>query len=109
VRSGQRWSGKPAVAAADLAPVRAHNRFKPARTLQSSFGGSDSPMSVRDLFLGCIKAYNAKDVCAMLTFFDEACMFESISDGKVTLRTEGGTCELWASTGLVLPDSFERP
>ena len=48
-------------------------------------------MSARDLILGYIKAYNAKDVSAMLTFFDDACVFENISGGKVTVRTEGKT------------------
>jgi hypothetical protein len=46
-------------------------------------------MSATNLFLGYIKAYNDKDVSAMLTFFDEACVFENISGGKVTVRTEG--------------------
>ena len=46
-------------------------------------------MSARDLFLGYIRAYNAKDVSAMLAFFDEACVFENISAGKVTVRTQG--------------------
>ena len=46
-------------------------------------------MSARNLFLGYIKAYNAKDVSGMLTFFDDACVFENISGGKVTVRTEG--------------------
>jgi hypothetical protein len=46
-------------------------------------------MSGKDLFLGYIKAYNAKDVSGMLIFFDEACVFENISGGKVTVRTEG--------------------
>jgi hypothetical protein len=46
-------------------------------------------MSAKDLFLGYIRAYNAKDVSAMLTFFDEGCVFENVSGGKVTVRTEG--------------------
>jgi steroid delta-isomerase-like uncharacterized protein len=46
-------------------------------------------MSARDLILEYIKAYNAKDVSAMLTFFDDACVFQNISGGKVTVRTEG--------------------
>ena len=45
-------------------------------------------MSARDLILGYIKAYNAKDVSAMLTFFDDGCVFENISGGKVTIHTE---------------------
>ena len=48
-------------------------------------------MSAQDLILGYIKAYNAKDVSTMLTFFDYACVFENISGGKVTVRTEGKT------------------
>jgi hypothetical protein len=48
-------------------------------------------MSARELILGYIKAYNAKDVCAMLTFFDEGCVFENISGGKVAVRTESKT------------------
>ncbi len=52
-------------------------------------GGNDSRMSAKDLFLGYIKAYNAKDVSAMLTFFDEACVFENIAGGKVNVRTMG--------------------
>jgi len=46
-------------------------------------------MSTKDRFLEYIKAYNAKDVRAMLTFFDERCVFENVSGGKVTVRTEG--------------------
>lgn len=55
----------------------------------TGFASNDSAMSGKELFLGYIKAYNAKDVSGMLTFFDEACVFENISAGKVTLRTEG--------------------
>ena len=36
-----------------------------------------------------IKAYNAKDVDALLNFFDDACVFENISAGNVTVRTQG--------------------
>jgi steroid delta-isomerase-like uncharacterized protein len=46
-------------------------------------------MSAQDLILGYINAYNAKDVSAMLTFFDDSCMFENVSGGKVTVRTDG--------------------
>ncbi len=46
-------------------------------------------MKDKNLFLGCISAYNAKDVSRMLTFFDEDCVFENISAGKVTVRTKG--------------------
>jgi ketosteroid isomerase-like protein len=49
----------------------------------------DMIMSAKDLFLGYLKAYNAKDVGAMLTYFDERCVFENVSGGKVTIRTEG--------------------
>jgi len=56
-------------------------------------------MSTRDLFLSYIKAYNAKDVSAMLAFFDDACVFENISRGKVTVRTRGRSeLEALAST-----------
>jgi len=41
------------------------------------------------LFLEYIRAYNAKDVSAMLTFFDEDCVFENVSGGKVTAHTKG--------------------
>jgi len=47
------------------------------------------PMNAKDVFLAYIKAYNAKDVSAMLTYFDEACAFENFSGGKVTVRTKG--------------------
>jgi hypothetical protein len=57
----------------------------------TSFGDSDRAMSARSLILGYIKAYNAKDVRAMLTFFDDACVFENISGGKVTVRARGRT------------------
>jgi hypothetical protein len=46
-------------------------------------------MSPSDLFLSYIKAYNAKDVSTMLAFFDDACVFENISGGKVIVRTQG--------------------
>jgi hypothetical protein len=46
-------------------------------------------MSNQELFLGYIKAYNEKDVAGMLQFFDESCIFENISAGKVTVRTTG--------------------
>jgi hypothetical protein len=46
-------------------------------------------MSAQETILGYIKAYNAKDVGAMLAFFDDACVFENVSGGKVTVRTEG--------------------
>ena len=46
-------------------------------------------MSAQGQFLGYIKAYNAKDVSGMLAFFGEACVFENISAGRVTVRTEG--------------------
>lgn len=46
-------------------------------------------MSDQDLFLGYIKAYNARDVSRMVSFFGENCVFENISAGKVTARTQG--------------------
>lgn len=46
-------------------------------------------MTDKDLFLGCISAYNAKDVTTMLAFFDEQCVFENVSAGKITVRTKG--------------------
>jgi len=54
-----------------------------------AFGGSRFAMNNQDLLLGFLKAYNAKDVTAMLAFFDETCIFENISGGKVTVRTKG--------------------
>ena len=46
-------------------------------------------MSDKELFLGYIEAYNAMDVSRMLSFFDDNCVFENISNGKVTVRTQG--------------------
>jgi ketosteroid isomerase-like protein len=46
-------------------------------------------MSEKELFLGYIRAYNAKDVSGMLSFFGDDCVFENISAGKVTVRTQG--------------------
>ncbi len=46
-------------------------------------------MSAQDLIHRYIKAYNARDVDAMLTCFDDACVFENVSGGKLTVRTEG--------------------
>jgi steroid delta-isomerase-like uncharacterized protein len=46
-------------------------------------------MNTKDLFLRYIEAYNAKDVETMLSFFDDACVFENISGGKVTVCTRG--------------------
>ena len=46
-------------------------------------------MSDKDLFLGYIEAYNAMDVSRMLSFFDDNCVFENVSTGKVTVRTQG--------------------
>jgi ketosteroid isomerase-like protein len=48
-------------------------------------------MNAQDLLRGYIKAYNAKDVRGILDFFAEGCVFENISAGKVTVRTEGKT------------------
>jgi steroid delta-isomerase-like uncharacterized protein len=66
--------------------------FRTVSTRRASsrrFGGKDPVMNAQDAVLGYIKAYNAKDVSAMLTFFDEECVFENISGGKVTDRTKG--------------------
>jgi len=46
-------------------------------------------MSDKDLYLEYVMAYKAKDVARMLSFFGEGCVFENISGGKVTVRTEG--------------------
>ncbi len=46
-------------------------------------------MTDRELFLEYINAYNAQDVSRMLTCFDERCVFENVSAGKVTARAEG--------------------
>ncbi len=46
-------------------------------------------MNAQDLIRGYIEAYNAKDVDAMLAYFDDVCVFENLSGGKVTVRTEG--------------------
>jgi steroid delta-isomerase-like uncharacterized protein len=46
-------------------------------------------MSAKDLLLEYIKAYNAKNVEGMLACFGEGCVFENVSAGKVTNRTEG--------------------
>ena len=46
-------------------------------------------MSSQDVLREYIDAYNTKDVSAMLAFFDDACVFENISGGKITVRTEG--------------------
>ncbi len=46
-------------------------------------------MNDKDRFLEYIKAYNGKDVSRMLTFFDEDCVFENLSAGRVTVRTRG--------------------
>lgn len=45
--------------------------------------------ATKDVVMGYIEAYNAKDVAAMLAFFDDGCVFENVSGGKVTVRTEG--------------------
>jgi hypothetical protein len=46
-------------------------------------------MSTKDILLGYIQAYNAKEVSTMLSFFDDACVFENVSGGKLTVCTEG--------------------
>jgi len=55
----------------------------------ASGGSCGSLMSGKDLFLKYVAAYNLIDVDAMLAFFDDACVFENISGGKVTVRTAG--------------------
>jgi len=45
-------------------------------------------MNDMDVVLLCIRAYNAKDVSGTLAFFDEDCLFENISGGKVTVRAK---------------------
>ncbi len=45
-------------------------------------------MNNRESFLKYIEAYNARDVSRMLALFDDQCVFENISGGKVTVRTE---------------------
>jgi len=44
-------------------------------------------MNAREVVSGYTEAYNDKDVSAMLTFFDEGCVFENISGGKITVCT----------------------
>jgi len=46
-------------------------------------------LNEKDVFLDYISAYNAKDVNRMLALFAENCVFENISAGKVTVRTNG--------------------
>jgi steroid delta-isomerase-like uncharacterized protein len=46
-------------------------------------------MSDQNLILEYIRAYNAKDVDAMLACFAEACVFENISGGKINVRAAG--------------------
>ncbi len=46
-------------------------------------------MNNEELFRDYIRAYNTKDVDRMLAFFDEDCLFENISGGKLTIRTKG--------------------
>jgi steroid delta-isomerase-like uncharacterized protein len=60
-----------------------------ARGSRLVFGGRPGAMKDEILFLEYIKAYNAKDVRAMLTFFAEDCIFENVSGGKVTAHTNG--------------------
>jgi len=45
-------------------------------------------VSLKDIFMRYVSAYNAKDVSGMLACFDEACVFENFSAGKITVRTE---------------------
>jgi steroid delta-isomerase-like uncharacterized protein len=46
-------------------------------------------MNDETLFQRYIDAYNAKDVASMLTFFDENCLFENVSGGRVTVQAKG--------------------
>ncbi len=46
-------------------------------------------MDPMDVLSGYVKAYNAKDVNTMLSFFHEDCVFENVSAGRVTVRTNG--------------------
>ncbi len=46
-------------------------------------------MKPEPIFLGYIKAYNARDVDTLLSFFSENCLFENISGGRVTVRAHG--------------------
>ena len=45
-------------------------------------------MSAKDIFMEYVSAYNAKEVSGMLACFDEACVFENFSAGKITVRAE---------------------
>jgi len=45
--------------------------------------------SDQDLFLAYVRAYNARDVPRMMTFFADGCVFENISGGRLTVRTVG--------------------
>jgi hypothetical protein len=54
-----------------------------------TLGESNSAMSAQEVLRAYIDAYNAKDVSAMLACFDDACVFENISGGKITVRTKG--------------------
>lgn len=46
-------------------------------------------MNNQELFLEYVRAYNAKDVDRLLARFDDACVFESISAGKIAIRARG--------------------
>ncbi|MEQ1904491.1 MAG: nuclear transport factor 2 family protein [Pirellulaceae bacterium] len=48
-------------------------------------------MNSQDLILEYIKAYNAKDIGAMMALFGEGCLFENVSGGKVTVCTQSKT------------------
>jgi hypothetical protein len=48
-------------------------------------------MSAPDLILGYIKAYNAKNVDTMLTFFDDACVSVfQLAGGKILRLSDYG-------------------
>lgn len=46
-------------------------------------------MNHEAVFRDYVDAYNAGDVKRMVSFFDDDCVFENISAGKVTARTVG--------------------
>jgi hypothetical protein len=60
-----------------------------AAAARLAFGGCLGAMNNETLFLEYLRAYNAKDVSAMLTYFDEDCVFENVSGGKVTAHAKG--------------------
>jgi steroid delta-isomerase-like uncharacterized protein len=57
--------------------------------VEHQLGEKGPHMSDKELLEAYIDAYNAKDVDQMLSFFDDNSVFENISTGKVTVRTQG--------------------